>query len=233
MSFPVPRLDLFSQDCLLCRSGGTCGLLCKACRAELPTPFGGACPRCAAPGANARACGACLTAPPAFSATIAAFTYAFPVDRLVQRFKFQGDLALSALFAEAICERVQVGPRPDLIVAAPLAARRLRERGFNQAAEMARRVAARLAIRFDPRACAKRLDTLPQAELAGQTRRQNLRGAFAVKVEVRGLHIAVVDDVMTTGTTLDELARALCAAGASRVDAWVAARTPAPWETLA
>jgi ComF family protein len=182
------------------------------------------------PGETAGLCGPCLSQPPAFLATHAAFRYAFPVDRLVQRFKFHGDLALAGLFAEALGERVAGEARPDLLVAAPLAPRRLRERGFNQAVEVARRVASRLALRFDAGACAKPMDTARQAELAGAPRRANLRGAFTVCRDVRGLHVAIVDDVMTTGRTLDELARTLIAAGARRADAWVVARTPAPGE---
>ncbi len=140
-------------------------------------------------------------------------------------------LPWSGLFAEALCERVAGRPLPDLLVAAPLAPRRLRKRGFNQAVEIGRKVGSRLSLRFDAGACVKRVDTVQQTELDGAERRRNLRGAFAVRGDVRGLHVAVIDDVMTTGTTMNELARTLLAAGASQVDAWVVARTPAPRES--
>jgi ComF family protein len=221
---------LFAQDCLLCGSGCCVGILCVSCRDALPLSRGEACPRCASTGNSAGTCGACLNNPPAFSATHAAFTYAFPIDRLLQRFKFQGDLALAGLFAEALCERVADQPLPDLLVAAPLAPRRLRKRGFNQAVEIGRKVGSLLSLRFDAGACVKRADTVQQTELEGAERRRNLRGAFAVRGDVRGLRVAVIDDVMTTGTTMDELARTLLAAGALRVEAWVVARTPAPGE---
>jgi ComF family protein len=224
-------LPFFSQDCLLCGGGCHAGLLCRACRLELPAPGTGRCPRCASASGSGGECGSCLGDPPAFAATHAAFDYAFPVDRLLQRFKFQGDLALAGLFAEALGKRVAAAPRPDLVVAAPLAPRRLRTRGFNQAVEIGRRTASRLALRFEAAACVKLVDTAAQTDLEGAERRRNLRGAFAVRSDVRGLHVAVVDDVMTTGTTLDEIARALLAAGAGRVDAWAVARTPAPWES--
>lgn len=222
---------MFAQDCLLCGSGCQAGVLCGHCRGALPVPTRAACPRCASPGGTGEECGPCLAHPPAFAATLAAFTYAFPVDRLLQRFKFEGDLALAGLFAEALCERAADRPRPGLLVAAPLAPRRLRKRGFNQAVEIARRVGSRLALRFEAGACVKRLDTVQQTELEGAARRRNLRGAFAVRGDVRGRHVAVIDDVMTTGTTMDELARTLLAAGATGVEAWVVARTPAPWES--
>lgn len=227
---PVSLLD---QDCLLC--GSTChtATICHACRLALPVLPADACPRCASPCGPGGDCGSCLNDAPAFSTTLAAFTYAFPVDRLLQRFKFKGDLALAGLFAEALCERVAQAPHPDRLVAAPLAPRRLRQRGFNQAVEIARQVAARRVLRFDAGTCLKRVDTEQQTELEGLQRRRNLRGAFEVQGDVRGLHIALIDDVMTTGTTLDELARTLLAAGAARVDAWVVARTLAPWQAPA
>jgi ComF family protein len=228
---PERPSGLFAQDCLLCGSGCRAGILCVSCRDALPVAGGEACPRCASPGSCAGDCGACLHHPPAFSATHAAFTYAFPVDRLLQRFKFHGDLALAGLFAEALCERLADRPLPDLLVAAPLAPRRLRKRGFNQAVEIGRKVGSRLSLRFDALACVKRVDTVQQTDLEGAERRRNLRGAFAVRGDVRGLRVAVIDDVMTTGTTMNELARTLIAAGASQVDAWVVARTPAPRES--
>jgi ComF family protein len=224
-------LALFSQDCLLCGSACHRSVLCADCRAGLPGGRVGACPRCASPVGADGECGPCLKQPPSFASTHAAFTYAFPVDRLLQRFKFQGDLALAGLFAEALCDRVAGATRPDLLVAAPLAPRRLRERGFNQSVEIARRLGSRLSLGFAVGACMKCVDTVPQTDLEGVARRRNLRGVFEVRADVRGLHVAVVDDVMTTGTTLDELARTLLEAGAARVDAWVVARTPAPWES--
>jgi len=230
---PERPLGLFAQDCLLCGSGCHAGVLCDHCRGALPMPSRACCPRCASPNGTGEECGPCLDRPPAFAATLAAFTYAFPVDRLLQRLKFRGDLALAGLFAEALCERAGDRPRPDLLVAAPLAPRRLRKRGFNQAVEIGRRVGSGLSLRFDAGACVKRLDTVQQTELEGVARRRNLRGAFAVRGDVRGLRVAVIDDVMTTGTTMDELARTLLVAGASSVEAWVVARTPAPWESEA
>jgi ComF family protein len=112
----------------------------------------------------------------------------------------------------------------------PLHPRRLRERGFNHAAEIARTVARRLQLPLDAASCRRVRDTPPQQGLRHDARRRNVRGAFTCNGDVSGLHIALVDDVMTTGTSLDELAAVLKRAGAREVSCWVAARTPPPGE---
>ncbi|MGH8800318.1 MAG: ComF family protein, partial [Casimicrobiaceae bacterium] len=127
------------QRCELCAAPSAGDLVCAACTGDLPR-LTGACPACALPAAGDTFCGACLAAPPAFDATVAAFVYAFPVDRLIHAFKYQGRLALADWCAAAIlaeCERRQ-GPAPDQLVARPLSIERQRERGYNQAAEIAR-----------------------------------------------------------------------------------------------
>lgn len=178
--------------------------------------------------ARAGLCGSCLAQPPRFDAVASAFAYGFPVDRLVQRFKFSGDLALGAWLGEALARQVASRPRPDFLIPAPLSAQRLRGRGFNQALLLARRVGRRLGIALDANAAAKPRDTPPQARLSRVARQANLRDAFVCPRRLDGLHLAIVDDVMTTGATADALAAALKAAGATRVDAWVVARTPQP-----
>ena len=164
----------------------------------------------------------------AFDEAIARFEYRFPLDRLVQRFKYGGDLAIGRWLAERLAERVRDAARPDLLAVPPLAAARLRERGFNQALEIARTVGRRLRVPVDPRAIERRRDTPPQASLDRRARAANLRGAFACGVDVRGRHVAIVDDVLTTGATADAIARVLKAAGAERVSAWAVARAPDP-----
>jgi len=176
--------------------------------------------------ARAETCGACLRRPPEFDAALAAFEYRFPVDRLVQRFKFAGDLAVGRWLAQRLA--AIACPRPDLVVVPPLAPARLRTRGFNQALEIARVVGAATGAPVDARAIAKTRETSPQPGLGGRARRQNLRGAFGVVRPMAGLHVAIVDDVMTTGATLESAATALLQAGAARVDAWVVARTLPP-----
>lgn len=185
---------------------------------------------------NATTCGRCLAHPPPFTTTIAAFAYAFPVDRLLQQLKYggrlafadwaAGELAAVVIRADASSARAE---RPDCIVALPLAIRRQRERGFNQAREIAVRVARSLDLPL--------LDALrrvahgaPQATLPWAQRSANVRGAFNAneRVSVEGRSIALVDDVMTTGATLIEAAGALRRAGATRVECWAVARTPPP-----
>jgi ComF family protein len=218
------------QRCALCVADAGCGLLCNACADALP-PLHEACPVYALPAASATPCGACLAHPPPFAATIAAFAYAFPVDRLLQELKYGGRLALADWAGNALAATVEhalaVRPseqRPHCIVALPLGRDRQRERGFNQAREIAARVAAHLRLptmRLLERVSATR----PQAELSWARRAANVRGAFVAATGARDLRVAVVDDVMTTGATLAEAARALLAAGAQRVECWVVART--------
>jgi len=173
-------------------------------------------------------CGGCLRHPPAFEHARAALEYRFPVDRVIQRFKFAGDLAAGRWLAEQLALAVRDADRPGLLVVPALAPARLRMRGFNQALEIARVVGAARGIPVDPAAIVKVRDTAPQPGLGSRARRANLRGAFRATRTLDGVHVAVVDDVMTTGATAESIARALRGAGARRVDVWVVARTPDP-----
>ena len=221
------------QHCELCAARTEGALLCAACAADLPR-VAAACPVCGLPSADRAICGACLRDPPPYAQTVAALAYAFPVDRLVQRIKYGGSIALGhwagTTLAAAVCaklERSAAGDRPQQIVALPLSAPRQRERGFNQAGIIAARVAAATSLPLA--APLERLPGgLPQAALPWVARRRNVRGAFAVRGAVRGVRIALVDDVMTTGATLIEASLALIGAGAARVDCWVVARTLRP-----
>ena len=215
---------LLPQDCLLCAAASGSALLCPGCAGSLPRLPTQRCPCCALPTAGARLCGACLAAPPHFDATIAVFRYAFPVDRLVQTFKYRHCLALAAWLAEAMLAAVPPG-RHDLLLALPLAPHRLRERGFNQALEMARPLARALRLPLAANLCLRRIDTPPQASLPWHARQRNVRSAFEIRGDVAGKSVLVVDDVMTTGATLNELAHALKKQGAARVTNWVLART--------
>jgi len=160
---------------------------------------------------------------PAFDHTVAAFAYAFPVDKLIQAVKFSERLTLVAQLADALA--LHIGARPDAIIAMPLHPLRLRERGFNQSLLLARHLAQRLNIPLLTHACERIRNTSPQSTLHWQDREKNMLKAFSCSVDLSGKHIALVDDVMTTGASIEELARTLRHSGAKEISAWVIART--------
>ncbi|MFN2308278.1 MAG: phosphoribosyltransferase family protein [Gammaproteobacteria bacterium] len=215
--------------CILCQAADPSGLhLCHDCRADLPWLAPG-CPRCALPTpVPGQPCGACQARPPAFDSSTALFRYAAPLDTLVQQLKFGQGLHLARLFAallgEHLAERPADAPRPDAILPVPLHPQRQRVRGFNQALEIARPLARRLGCRLEATACVRERATPSQTRLHAAQRRRNLRGAFRLTGPLPGRHIAILDDVMTTGSTLDALARQLRQAGAEHIEVWVVAR---------
>lgn len=217
--------------CLVCREAvETAGIdLCAACRRALPWQRH-ACPRCALPlGAPAPACGTCLRRPPPVTETRAIFRYEPPLDRLLPRLKFHDDLAAgrlcAALMADVLAGTLAGAPRPDALVPLPLHRARLRSRGFDQTLELARPLARALALPLRDDLLVRARATAPQSRLDAAARRRNLRGAFSVRIDgPLPVHVALVDDVMTTGATLHAAADALRRAGVARVDAWVCAR---------
>lgn len=226
VSMVLPARLLPGQCCVCrawCRSG-----LCDDCRARFAAPRP-RCQRCAIvlPAGQA-VCGACLREPPPFGRASAAVDYEHPWNALIVRFKFHGGVELAPLFAALLREAARSDPPPDLLLPAPLSEARLRERGFNQAWEIARR----LGPRADARLLLRIRETPHQLELPLERRAANVRGAFAVeplrRTELAGRSVALVDDVLTTGVTAGAASQALLAAGAASVQVWVLARTPAP-----
>lgn len=222
------------RHCLLCRQLITASLpICHACQQELPW-LRDCCPICALPlPVSGTPCGRCLIRPPAFSRTIAAWHYAFPVDSLINRFKHQADWPYGKLLTALLIPRIrqqQDQSKPALLLPVPLARRRQRQRGFNQAGMMARWLAAKLHCPVHEHWLQRIRDTPAQQGLDASARRRNLRHAFALSeaARVQGRHIALVDDVLTTGATAETLSRLLLRAGASRVDLYCLARTPLP-----
>ena len=213
---------LLPQDCLLCGGFSGAALLCAACARELPQLPHARCPVCAEASPGGATCGACLKSPPHFDATVAAFRYAFPLDKLVQALKYRRRLATADFLADAM--RAAGAPAGDIVVPLPLSAKRLRARGFNQAVELARPLTRALALPLALDGCRRSRDTAPQATLPWKERRKNVRHAFECALDLSDKSVVVVDDVMTTGATLDEFARTLKASGAVRVINWVAAR---------
>jgi ComF family protein len=218
---------LIGPTCVLCAAPGAPGRdLCFACDHALPRNTC-ACPRCALPlAAPAPACANCLRRAPPMAATRAALRYEGDTRRLLPRYKFGAELAVGRVLGGLLVEAVASAARPDLLLPVPLHPTRLRERGFDQAWELARAVARELDLPARCDVLSRVRATPAQTGLDAAARRRNLREAFRADPAVRGLRVALVDDVMTTGATVHAAARALRRAGAASVDAWVVARAP-------
>ena len=216
--------------CALCADRTADGLLCAPCMNGLPA-MPPCCPACALPGITGTACARCREDPPPFRRVFAAHAYGFPVDRLIGALKYGGQLALAAPLGDMLAAAVErhCRVRPELLLPVPLAAARQRSRGFNQAIEIARVVSRKLGVPMG-RGLVRCVDTAPQAGRTAAQRRQALRGAFGVTMPFHHQRVALVDDVMTTGSTLAEAARCLLAAGVGSVDAFVVARALPPGE---
>lgn len=225
-----------NQICLLCgEPSGQPHPLCVACECALPW-LEEQCLRCALPlPMQGLVCAACSRRPPAFEQVIAAWHYGFPVDTLISRFKHQRQWPLGHLLSQQLGMALQYRyaeglSRPDKLLPVPLARGRLRQRGFNQAGMIAQWLSAQLGVRCDEQLLQRPHDTPAQQTLGAKARGRNLLRAFSLNADaqVEGLHLAVVDDVLTTGATAQALAVLLLKAGARRVDLYCLARTPKP-----
>ncbi|HUS25534.1 MAG TPA: ComF family protein [Candidatus Binatia bacterium] len=215
---------LLPLRCHLCREASN-ARVCPHCESALPWSLR-ACRACAAPLTSGVVCGDCLQHAPAQHAAWTAFTYEAPVAALLVQLKFAGRLAGARVLGELMARRLAARPEPlpDTLVPVPLHVTRLLGRGYNQALEIARWAGRDLGIPVRAEWARRRRGTLGQTRLSAVERRRNLRGAFAADRNVQGRHVAIVDDVITTGATVGALARALRRAGASRVEAWAVAR---------
>lgn len=232
----VGRL-VYPDSCAICAAPGE-GLLelCTGCRAELPWNRH-ACPRCALslPAGSGRGlpCAACQQSPPPFEQGWSAFRYDGTLRWLHRQLKFGRRLAYRQLLSQLLAGALQDGlaqgqlARPDCLLVMPLHPRRLMRRGFNQSLELVRPAAQSLAMELDYRSLRRLRSTRPQSQLAAGQRRRNLRGAFACERDLSGMHVALFDDVVTTGETMAEAARCLRRAGALEISVWSLARTPA------
>ncbi len=217
---------LVPHECFVCGRESACALVCEVCERDLP-PLGPACPVCAVPTADGACCGECLRSPPAFDATRALFSYGFPLDRMVKALKYRYRLAVAHDFAERLARS---GPPAgiDVLLPMPLHVQRLSERGFNQAVEIARPLARAWGLPLELARVVREVAAPPQASLPWTQRKTNMRGVFRCRGRFDGATVLVIDDVMTTGATLDELAGTLKRYGACRVENLVVARTPPP-----
>lgn len=214
-----------AQPCVLCGSMSHDGLWCAACDKALPYLDAPHCPVCALTTTGGEVCGQCLSKPPLFTGTTAAFSYAFPLDKLIQAMKYGEQLALAHAFAKKLAQRLDKTALPDYLVPMPLHPAKLRERGFNQSLLLAATLARELDISMLPDCCARVRDTPPQSALPWKERDKNVRDAFRCDADLTGKHIALVDDVMTTGASLNALAKAVHQRGARKISALVVART--------
>ena len=215
---------LYPQRCLLCgvlkpENYG----LCLECSTDLPY-LTAQCPRCSLPMPASRLCGRCQERAPAQDACWAAFEYTAPVSHLVCKLKFQQQLFYARTLGMLMAQHIPYYTGVDVIIPVPLHGERLASRGFNQALELARWVGRLHGIPINSKACRRRRATQEQSGLSAGARRRNIRGAFEIDDALSACHVALVDDVMTTGSTINELATALHVHGIRRISAWVCAR---------
>ena len=203
--------------------------ICARCYRRLPW-IASACVQCAIPlaadGSGDLRCGQCLLKPPEFDSSLSLFSYEQEAITLIHQLKFDHRLACARLLGNMLADTVarSVVDLPERIVPVPLHSRRLRQRGFNQAAELARAASKRFDIPLDVHSVVRRRDTVSQTGLDKTRRRSNIRGAFEILAPLQVDHVAIVDDVVTTQATVNELARLVKRAGVGRVDVWSVAR---------
>lgn len=214
-----------AQPCVLCGSMSRDGLWCAACDCALPYLDAPHCPVCALPTPGGEICGQCLQHSPAFTRATAVFGYTFPLDKLMQAMKYGEQIALARAFAGKLARRIDKTNLPDCAIPMPLHPAKLRERGFNQSLLLAARVARELDVKLLHNTCQRVRDTPPQSALPWKERKKNVRGAFRCDADLTGKRVVLVDDVMTTGASLDALATAVQKMGASEIGVWVVART--------
>ncbi|NOT16971.1 MAG: ComF family protein [Sulfuriferula sp.] len=196
--------------------------MCTECQADLTLQSIHACPLCAHPTPNSDICGSCLLSPPAYQRTLAAYQYHFPLDKLIHALKYQHQFALVDTLINPL---LLAEYRADALIAMPLHPLRLRERGYNQSLLLANAISQQNGIPVLTHAASRIRNTPSQAGLALKFRKTNILQAFSADpAQVSGKHIAIIDDVMTSGSTLHSLALSLIQAGASEVSCWVVAR---------
>lgn len=211
--------------CILCaRRSARRRDLCASCESELPH-VGNACIRCAIPLERTGTCGRCLQQPPPQDATRTVFRYTWPLDALIPAFKFNGDHAAGRVLGELFADNLPFGARPDCLLPVPLHATRLRERGFNQSLLLAQAAAAKWRIEVNAELIVRNRETAVQSGMNAHQRRRNVRGAFTLVAKDVPRHAAIVDDVVTTGSTTAEIAALLRRVGVEIIEVWTLART--------
>ncbi len=227
----LKQLKLFQPTCPLCQEPSP-SLICDTCYRLLPD-IQHACFQCGLPltmvdtSNNTLRCGQCVQSPPAFDLCISPYHYALPISRFITQLKFHHKLYYAPVLAELLINKLEQHAEglPECIIPVPLHKNRLRQRGFNQALEIARPIAKRYGIKLDTKCCSRVISTAPQMSQDKKTRQKNIHNAFEVAAGFQYKHVAILDDVMTTGHTVNELARVLRQHGAKRIQIWSTARS--------
>ena len=246
--FDIWKQAIFKQNCLLCVANinennlksspdntrsknnalqANSHALCRACLEDLPWHPISSCPQCGLDSIGI-VCGSCLNSPPDFDTTHAIFLYQFPIDAMMQRYKYGNSLNIGDSFGRFLSEKINSeyhSKNIDLIIPMPMHPARIKQRGFNQALEIAKVLTKNQPEKLDYKIVIRQKLTPPQASLPLKERVKNIKGAFKVGGDLSGNRIAIVDDVMTSGASLNELAKTLKKAGAAHVECWVIART--------
>jgi ComF family protein len=216
------------KNCILCDALSN-HYFCDDCDRSLPRLSSNQCATCSKVIAinQGNKCGACISKPPAYTATIAALSYAFPVDALIHALKYKMQLAIAPVLAKLFVDKLnslELSELPELVIPMPLHPKRLQERGFNQTLEICHHMTRQLDIELSQNSCRRIKNTPPQTNLPWKIREKNIQKAFSCSVDLSGKHVAILDDVMTTGATLNELAKQLRKQGAKKITNWVIAR---------
>jgi ComF family protein len=227
--FNIIQYTLLPATCILCGNPGFNALdICETCHKRLPKNIN-SCPRCAetfsSPVSAPALCGRCINETPEFDATVAPFIHQEEIRYLISGLKFGAQFKNARLLGGLLAESLEKTETiPDFIIPVPLHKARYHERGFNQALEIARAVSQKLQLPVIHNTCVRDKDTSHQTGLSAKKRLQNVRRAFSIINPIVANHVAILDDVMTTGATANELAKVLKRAGVNRVDVWVCAR---------
>lgn len=229
----IERLQwkLLTPACIACGGKGNASRdLCAACRDALKFNVQ-CCARCAIPVSvgDAALCGACLRLPPRYQSSYCAFEYGYPIAELVRKLKYGHSLSHAQVLGSLLADHIQRQHRnewPQRVIPVPLSIERFRERGFNQAIELGRVLEKQLGIPMNTQLLRRVRHTVEQAGLSRRERKKNLRNAFAVSAKQIPDHVAIVDDVVTTGSTINEIARTLKRAGVQKIEVWAVARAP-------
>jgi ComF family protein len=218
---------IFNQTthCRLCTGHtNSSSLICQSCWNDLTSDHA-VCKKCGRRLTATRLCAQCMGKPGFVDNTLTLTSYNFPVTTLLRSLKYKNQLSLAREFGEKLADKIlsENISLPDRLIPVPLHPRRLFFRGYNQSLEIARTISSRIAVPLEYKSCKRVRNTLPQFDLKPAERRTNIKGAFSLYGSELSGSIAIVDDIVTTGQTANELAKVLKAAGATKVSLWACA----------